>query len=149
MTLDEIVLAIGQNDTEMVERLANTTIDIAAPSNATVTLVHVYTDEEYDDIIEQLHVDDESNLSVDEIAAHYQPIQTVIKKLDENDISHEIRGGISDDLAERVISITSSIEADYLLIGGRRHSPTGKALFGSRAQDILMGAHCPVTLVHT
>ena len=35
-------------------------------------------------------------------------------------------------------------EADLIVIGYRKRSSVGKALLGSQAQEIMMGAPCPV-----
>lgn len=56
----------------------------------------------------------------------------------------EVRVG---DPAEEIASYTDEIGARYLIVGGRRRSPTGKALFGSVTQDVMLGASVPVVNV--
>lgn len=51
------------------------------------------------------------------------------------------------DLGEKVISLANEVGADLLVIGARRRSPMGKALLGSAAQTIILGADVPVLVV--
>jgi len=43
--------------------------------------------------------------------------------------------------------VAHDVDARYLVIGGRKRSPVGKALFGSIAQRVLLEADSPVTFV--
>ncbi len=52
--------------------------------------------------------------------------------------------GLVGDAAEEVLAYTEEVDAAYVVVGGRRHSPVGKVLFGSVTQSILLGASCPV-----
>lgn len=51
------------------------------------------------------------------------------------------------DAAEEVVDAAERIGATLVVIGMRRRSPTGKLLFGSQAQRILLDADCPVLAV--
>ena len=53
----------------------------------------------------------------------------------------------SQDAADALLDVAKEIEPDFIVIGLRRRSPTGKLLFGSNAQRILMEAPCPVISV--
>ncbi len=49
--------------------------------------------------------------------------------------------------AEEVLAYGDDVDADEFVIGIRKRSPTGKALFGSIAQDILLGSNLPLRVV--
>lgn len=49
--------------------------------------------------------------------------------------------------AAEVVSYADSEDTRYLVIGGTRRSPAGKAVFGSATQFILLNASCPVVTV--
>jgi nucleotide-binding universal stress UspA family protein len=51
------------------------------------------------------------------------------------------------DLGEKIIEIADEVGAELLVIGARRRSPMGKALLGSAAQTIILGANVPVLVV--
>ena len=49
--------------------------------------------------------------------------------------------------SQRVIEYAADVDADYLVVGGRKRSSVGKVLFGSVTQSILLNADCPVVTV--
>ncbi|WP_306060333.1 universal stress protein [Natronococcus wangiae] len=51
--------------------------------------------------------------------------------------------------AEEILDYASETDARYLVIGGRKRSPIGKALFGSVTQSVLLEADQPVVAVMT
>lgn len=50
------------------------------------------------------------------------------------------------DVAEEVLAVAAEIGADNIVMGGRQRSPTGKVLFGSTTQSVMLSAECPVTV---
>ncbi len=50
---------------------------------------------------------------------------------------------------QEILTYADDAEASYITIGGRRRSPVGKALFGSVAQEIILGAEQPVVSIRT
>ncbi|WP_345782540.1 universal stress protein [Halostagnicola sp. A-GB9-2] len=46
--------------------------------------------------------------------------------------------------AEEIIEFANETDAHYIVIGGRKRSPVGKALFGSVTQSVLLDATQPV-----
>lgn len=55
--------------------------------------------------------------------------------------------GLMGDTADRVIDYADKQSARYIVVAGRKRSPTGKIVFGSVAQSILLNAGCPVVSI--
>jgi nucleotide-binding universal stress UspA family protein len=49
--------------------------------------------------------------------------------------------------ADGICDLAGELDVDQIVISGRRVNPVGKAVFGSVAQDVLIDADCPVTLI--
>jgi len=46
-----------------------------------------------------------------------------------------------------IVDYAEEVEARYLIVGPRKRSPSGKAIFGSTAQAIIREAPCPVVTI--
>lgn len=53
---------------------------------------------------------------------------------------HETSG----DPAETIIETADDLDADAIVVAGRKRSPAGKALFGSVSQSVILGSDRPV-----
>jgi nucleotide-binding universal stress UspA family protein len=51
------------------------------------------------------------------------------------------------DIAETLLGLVDTLDADLLVIGARQRSPVGKALLGSVAQAVILHANVPVLVV--
>lgn len=49
--------------------------------------------------------------------------------------------------AESILEVAAELDVDNITMSGRRRSPTGKMLFGSTTQSVLLSADCPVTVI--
>lgn len=49
--------------------------------------------------------------------------------------------------AQEIDDYVSATETRYLVVGGRKRTPIGKALFGSVTQSVLLSVECPVVAV--
>lgn len=52
----------------------------------------------------------------------------------------------SGDPAERILKVAEERDVDAIVVGGRKRSAVGKAVFGSVALDVLRGTSLPVTV---
>ncbi|WP_122088454.1 universal stress protein [Halalkalicoccus subterraneus] len=57
--------------------------------------------------------------------------------------------GIGGDTGMAILDTAARRDADCLCVAGRKRSPTGKALFGSVTQDVIMGAERPTLVCST
>ncbi len=145
--MNTVLLAIGDSDENRLDQLLDETIAIADPTDATVVLGHVFTREAYDKARTNLSFDGPApEVTPDVVAERYSAIREAAKTLAEYGIDTEIRGILGED-GKAVVDLAERVEADRILIGGRRRTPAGKAVFGSTAQAILLSAPCPVTFV--
>lgn len=51
--------------------------------------------------------------------------------------------------ASEIQHYTEEVDARYLVVGGRKRSPIGKAVFGSITQSLLLNVDCSVVTVRT
>ncbi|MFO8116276.1 MAG: universal stress protein [Halorubrum sp.] len=51
------------------------------------------------------------------------------------------------DPADTIVEVAAELDVDSVTMSGRRRSPTGKMLFGSTTQSVLLGADRPVTVI--
>ncbi|GGJ14137.1 universal stress protein UspA [Halobellus salinus] len=149
MGLDTVVVAVGSGDEDRLEEIVEAATDLAGPAGATIRLVHVFETDEYDRIRGQLDIDAADEVSPDEVAKRHVTIRKLGDAVDAAGLTHSWHGRISDagNQGGEIVTAASDLGADLLVVGGRRRSPTGKAVFGSTAQDVMLNAPCPVTFV--
>jgi nucleotide-binding universal stress UspA family protein len=145
--LGTVLVAIGANDEGRVDRLVEEAIDVAEPAGATVVLGHAFSEEGYAENRDRLEFDRDSEVTPDVVARRHTVLREIAKRLDEAGVDYEVRGEVSEERGKAIVKIAESVGADRVLVGGRKRSPTGKAVFGSTAQEVLLSAPCPVTFV--
>ncbi|QZA88281.1 universal stress protein [Salinarchaeum sp. IM2453] len=73
-------------------------------------------------------------------------VRTVTESFDEHDISYELVEA-SGDPADKILEIASERDVDMICVSGRDRTPTGKVLFGSTTQSVILGTNKPVVTV--
>lgn len=151
MAIETVLVAVGEGDRGRIDALSQTATDIAKPAGATVELAHVFTQEEYRTAKEQLDFDDQSEVTPAAVAKRYVTIRELGDRMSEAGVEFDWHGSLSNGTSEseRIVELAETVEADLILVGGRKRSPTGKAVFGSTAQEVMLNAPCPVTFVRS
>ncbi|MBX0296871.1 universal stress protein [Haloarcula nitratireducens] len=145
--VETVVLAVGPNDREHVDALLAEAVAVAKPAKASVYLLHVFPQEEYDELLNQMDIEPTSgSMQPDELAARHDSIRTPADYLEQHNIEYSIRGVVGKP-DEEIVRVADELDADRIVIGGAGRSPAGKAVFGDYAQQVLLNASCPVTYV--
>lgn len=143
--MNTVLLAIGSEDESRLEELAETAASVVDP-NGRVVLLHVFDRERYDTIETQLNIDPDSEVTPDDVSQRSRIVADVAERLERAGVDYEIRGSLGE-AADSILEEAEALDTDLVVVGGRNRSATGKALFGSTAQRVLLGADCPVTFV--
>jgi len=144
--LETVLIGVGGRDDARVDALVDAVRAVAGPSDATVVIAHVFDTDSYRDAVERLLDTDSGEIGPDELAARMSVTREISDKLEDDSIQCEPRAttGTSGD---GIVSLAEDVDADLVIVGGRQRSPTGKAIFGSTAQEVMLNAPCPVTFV--
>jgi nucleotide-binding universal stress UspA family protein len=82
------------------------------------------------------------------VARFEAELETVKGRLTEEGLEYDVRRIDTGRMAsEDLLDVAEEVKADMIVIGLRRRSPIGKLILGSQAQQILLGAECPVLAV--
>jgi len=143
-----ILAAVGEKrDQGRVIRQAH---DLAVAYGDDLQVVHVMPEDEADSHLSELRsIDEFSDVSftVEEGRA-----QDVARTMAETALGDAELGAVEPvgrvgDPASTIVAEADAVDPRYLVLGGRKRSPTGKALFGSVTQSVILNAECPVVTV--
>lgn len=145
-----IMAAVGEeHGTSAVVKVA---YDLGVAFDEDVVVLHVIPEDEAEAHLEEIHsVTEFQHMSFsheEDRAASFAEV-VVDNTLDDYDRDRVSTIGRIGAPADTILSVADSGEYDirYLVIGGRKRSPVGKALFGSVTQEILLGTEKPVMTI--
>lgn len=125
--------------------------DLATAHDEQLVVLHIIPRRDFNEhkaAIEGTPESDSFTISREEQSAAEIARQAVHDSLDEYDSDRiETQGRIGDP-TDKILSEVEQRDPRYLVIGGKKRSPVGKALFGSTVQSVLLNATCPVVLTN-
>jgi len=136
--------------TETAKELVREAGELAAGVDAELTLLHVTTEDEYQDKADAM-------AAIPDVDATYTFEQAVDgaerfaddvgrSVLDGVDVSYDAVGRLGD-RGDTVLDVARESGADHVFVAGLKRSPTGKALFGDVTQRIILDFDGAVTVV--
>lgn len=140
-----ILTAIGKEP--RAKNVAALSYDLAIRYDTTLVALHVVPEEEYEKHRKAVEgipgIQDFSLSQKRESAANFarEVLEESVEQVDYEMV--ELRGKIGGP-AEEILAEAAALEPQFVVVGGRRRSPVGKAVFGSTTQEILLNAEWPV-----
>jgi nucleotide-binding universal stress UspA family protein len=142
-----VVLAPIDVDQEY-ERVLTVARDLADAYDDELVVLYVQPEEEYE-------AEREDRLSRTEYSEYpmsqsEEDAARRVERLAEETLGEGVdvhsRGRVGEPTPE-ILSVSEDVGARYIVLGGRKRTPTGKALFGSITQSVLLNADRPVVTV--
>lgn len=125
-----VLVPVDQGESRASAQAAAVTDLPAASEQVEVTLMHVFTD-------------NPSGASVTQVGA----VRRAREVLDDAGIEYHLEEE-SGEPAEEVVERARELDVDCICVAGRKRSPTGKALFGSVSQDVILDSDRTVLFAH-
>lgn len=144
-----VVLETDEQGHELLTEAAR----LAGGVDATLHVLSMISHEEFEEKREALdamakkeHTSYDDSVFMDNIRQDAAEVaEEVIGDIDVNCVVLAGRIGQAENEADRILEATEDNDIDHVFITGTQRSPTGKAVFGDRAQSIILNFDGPVT----
>lgn len=121
-----VVIGVDDNEQRAIA-CARAAADLPGDaSEKRVTIIHSFTD-------------NPSGASATQIGS----VREAESLLEEHGIEVQVTES-SGDPADQILETAENVDANLIIVAGRKRSPTGKALFGSVTQSVILNADRPV-----
>lgn len=137
--------------TETVDRVLQEAGELAAGVDASLVVLHVASESDYEEnrqAMQSVTDIEGGSYDIDQAAdgarqfAH-DLCEQVLRNVN---VEYEAVGKVGDEL-ESIMGAVEDYDCDHIFITGTKRSPTGKAIFGDVAQQVILSAHNPVTVM--
>jgi nucleotide-binding universal stress UspA family protein len=138
-----IVAAVDSS--ERASKVVDQANELAKKFDENIHIIHVMNRSE---VIEHRKSDVNGAEAVGEDGMRSTARKVALEMLDEHPTTVETEvTGLIGNPADEIVKFADKQDAKYVIVSPKRQSKTGKILFGSVAQSILLNASCPVISV--
>lgn len=139
-----MVIVAAVDRSEKAERVVREAAALAESFGEPLRVVHVLSRAGFIELEQTAYDDTGAALPMDEVKEYAARFAEDAVP----DLAVEYEAvGLMGGAAQEVVDYAERNDARYIVVGPRKRSPTGKAIFGSTAQSILLNAECPVVTV--
>ncbi|WP_435157597.1 universal stress protein [Haladaptatus sp. DFWS20] len=135
---------------ESAKELVREAGELAEGVGASLVLLHVTSDEEYEDTrksLENIPNLETSYTAGQALEGTRQFAEDIGREvLDGIDVDYEAVGRVGDE-RDQILGAAEEFDCDHVFLAGRKRSPTGKAIFGDRTQAVILDFDGAVTVV--
>lgn len=148
-SFETLLLPVGRSDGDRTDRLAATAAELAGMMQLNVHVLHVFSPSRFERVTadEEVGPDPTPTDAVRRVDSVREVVDTLAEPLRNWGMGVEVAGRVGDPVSAEIVAVAEAVDAKQVLIGGRRRTPTGKVVFGSTAQEVLLDAPCPITFV--
>ncbi len=133
-TVYRVLVAVSDEVEQAIEQ-ARFVTSLPGASATDVTIAHAYDDTDDRDPHGDPLPPEESDA-----------VRTVRARLADAGLTVETREAYHP-VADGIVDLAAEVDADLVVVGGRRRSPVGKAMFGSVTQSVVLDSPVPVAVV--
>ncbi|WP_331233689.1 universal stress protein [Natronorarus salvus] len=133
------VLVPIDDDERRVRSQAETILGLAGAAAVRADVLYVHeeietpADEAGSSYIEEI------NRNLEEIQGLPETADLLVELLREANVETAVHG-VTGEPEEAILAVAAEVDADAIVLGGRRRSPVGKAIFGSVTQAVILDA---------
>ncbi len=129
------VLVAVSDDVDQARKQADFVASLPGSEQLDVTVTHAYVE-----------ADDRDPRGEPLPPQESDGVQAARERLGEAGIAVETRETYHP-VADGIVGLATDVDADLVVVGARRRTPVGKAVFGSVTQSVVLDSPVPVTVV--
>lgn len=147
ISMDTILVPMPSHP-DYARDVATAVTEIESTDAVETVVLHVFDDDEIESTRSNLDLRPHEVVSIDDLAARKAGVAATVTELEAAGIETRAHGIRADgEPGGAIVTAAEREGTDRIYLFSRKRSPTGKAVFGSTVQRVLLNASCPVVVL--